>query len=512
VLIRTAQPALLRSRPTALLARLLAEDGYAVVVQECRGRHQSEGEFVPFQNEADDGAECLAWLSDRSWFDGRLGLVGFGYSAFCAFASASRAIGRVGALVAGFGSRDPHAGLHSGGALELLTALRFAALHSERGEISASRLDLERAGRFRPVRLADRVALRRVDWFREWLEHPTRDAFWQERTPPLPSPAPPTLLLASWYEPTLGAQLRDHAALLAAARRGAGPEPELVIGAWAGAKGRRAARPPARQGALAVSLRETRAFLERRLGAGAAAAAPVRVFVGGERRWREAATWPLPDARPYRLHLRSGGRANSLVGYGRLDEQAPGAEPPDRFVYDPADPVPSRGGALPGPHGGGRDQRAVEARADVLCYASAPLERERVVAGAVRVRLHVASGAPDTDFTAKLVAVERDGTSVHLCEGIARCRWRAGGDEPTWLEPDQPIQLDIDLGAAAFRFGADQRIRLEISSSSVPRFDANGNVRDDPARVDPEACRPARQTVYHDAEHPSQLLLEVLPG
>jgi putative CocE/NonD family hydrolase len=263
---------------------------------------------------------------------------------------------------------------------------------------------------------------------------------------------------------------------------------------------------------VAVCLRETGAFLERHLEGATRIPAPVRVFVGGERRWREAAAWPIPEAEPLRLHLRSGGRANSLVGDGRLEEEAPGAEElPDRFTYDPSDPVPSCGGALPGPGGGAADQRALEARADVLCYTSAPLESERLVLGPVRVLLHVASSAPDTDFSAKLVDVDRDGAAVHLCEGIARCRWRAGGDEPTWLEPDEPIQLAIDLGAAAFRFGTGHRIRLEISSSNVPRFDGNGNVRAEPARLTTDACETARQTVFHEAERPSQLLLEVLP-
>ncbi len=512
VLLRTAQPAHARGQLSAQLARLLAESGYAVVVQECRGRHASEGEFVPFASEASDGAEAVDWVTSQPWCDGRLALVGFGYSAYTAFAAASRAAGRVFALVAGFAAREPHAMLHSGGALQLAGALRFAASHSESGVVAEGRLDLLRGGRYRPVREADRVTLRRVDWYRDWLDHPRPDAFWRERTPPLPTPVPPALLVSSWYEPTLGALLGDYAALCEAARSSGGAAPELVVGPWS-AGGRAAARLRRGQRALAVTLRETLAFLERRLrGDAGPAPAPVRVLVGGEARWRLAAQWPLPGLREERLHLRSRGRANSLVGDGRLEAEPPATgEPADHFRYDPDDPVPSCGGALPAALGGPRDQRSVEARDDVLCYATRTLERDLVLAGPVRVRLHVASSAPDTDFTAKLVDVDPHGVARHLCEGITRCRWREGGEAPSWLAAGEPTPIAIDLSATGFRFPAGHRIRLEISSSSVPRFDRNGNVLSEPARVDTGSSRSAEQTIFHDAERPSQLLLPVLP-
>jgi putative CocE/NonD family hydrolase len=512
VLLRTAQPAHARSQLTARLAQLVAESGYAVVVQECRGRDASEGGFVPFSAEAADGAEAIDWVGAQPWFDGRLALVGFGYSGFTAFAAASRAPDRVAALVVGFAGRDPHAMLYRGGALQLASALRFAARHSDAAGVPDRRLDLLRGGGFRPVREADRVTLRRVDWYRDWLDHPRRDGFWRERTPPLPRPVPPALLVSSWYEPTLDALLADYAELREAAAGSGGAAPELVLGPWA-AGGGAAARLRRGQRVLAVTLRETLAFLERHLrGQPGADTAPVRVLLAGESRWRLAPQWPQPGLREQRLHLRSRGRANSLVGDGRLEEEAPAAEePPDHFRFDPDDPAPSCGGALPGALGGPSDQRRVEARDDVLCYATQPLERELVVAGPVRVTLHVASSAPDTDFTAKLVQVDPNGSSLHLCEGITRCRWRHGGDEPRWLEPGEPTRIDIELGACGFRLAAGQRIRLEISSSSVPRFDRNGNVCDEPARVGPGSSQPAEQTVFHDAARPSQLLLPVLP-
>jgi hypothetical protein len=133
----------------------------------------------------------------------------------------------------------------------------------------------------------------------------------------------------------------------------------------------------------------------------------------------------------------------------------------------------------------------------------------------VRVVLHAASSAPDTDFTAKLVDVEPGGRAGFVCEGIVRARWRAGGAEPSWLAGDAPVELPIDLGPAFHRFRAGHRPRLEISSSSFPRFDRNPNTREEPGRADAGASEVARQTVLHEAAHPSRLelfVLEPTPG
>jgi putative CocE/NonD family hydrolase len=227
--------------------------------------------------------------------------------------------------------------------------------------------------------------------------------------------------------------------------------------------------------------------------------------VGGVERWREARAWPLPEVEERVLYLHSGGSANSLAGDGRLGEGAPSDdEPADRFTFDPSDPVPAVGGSAPA------DQRAVEARADVLCYTAPPLSAPLEVTGRVRVVLFAASSAPDTDFTAKLVAVDGQGAALDLCHGILRCR-RRGGDSTAWLEADRPQRLEIDLWATSWRLAAGDRIRLEISSSNFPRFDRNSNTRVEPGRARPDQCLPARQTVYHEAEHPSHAILPVAP-
>jgi hypothetical protein len=503
VLIRTPYGARSFRVPMRLLARLFAEAGYACALQDVRGRYESEGQFEPFVNEAADGERTLAWLLDQAWCDGRLALVGFSYLAFTAWAAAARAPDAVRAVAVGIGASDFHPVFYPGGAFSLETALRWAASLGERADVPEWRIDLARALRFRPVRAADRVAIRERSFYRDWLDHPRRDEFWRARSAPLER-MPAALLLAGWYDLFLGPQLADYAAL--AAGGAAARPPRLVVGPWTHGRYARWSFGPREQWFAHVAASEILAFLDRELGDdGAPAARPVRLFELGGRGWIDADAWPPPGTAERSLYLRGAGRANTLAGDGRLELEAPGgAEPPDRFDYDPASPVPSLGGALLGPCGA-LDQRPVELRPDVLCYTSAPLDRDLHLAGPVRAVLFVASSAPDTDFTAKLVDVAPDGLATNLCEGVARCRWRLGGTEPAWLEPGAAVRLEIDLAATCARIARGHRLRLEVSSSSLPRFDRNPNTRDDPARA--ERGAPARQTVLHDTEHPSRLVL-----
>jgi putative CocE/NonD family hydrolase len=240
---------------------------------------------------------------------------------------------------------------------------------------------------------------------------------------------------------------------------------------------------------------------------------PVKLFVMGVDRWRDEQEWPLARTRWTPYYLRSGGRANTLHGDGRLDPRPPGEEPADGYVYDPAHPVPTMGGCnccnpeiVPW---GVYDQRPVEVREDVLVYTSPPLERDVEVTGPIVVHLFAATDGPDTDFTAKLVDVFPDGTAWNLCDGIVRGRYRNGRGPAEVLRPGEVYEFVIDCWVTANVFRAGHAIRLEISSSNFPRFDRNLNTG---APIgDDTAPRPARQRVLHDAAHPSHVVLPIVP-
>ncbi|HEY8152670.1 MAG TPA: CocE/NonD family hydrolase [Myxococcota bacterium] len=488
VLMRTSEPSHRPGHAAASLGRLIAESGFAVVLQECRGRHASEGRFAPFLNEAADGGDAIAWIASQEWFDGRLGLLGWGYSGFAAWAALSRSPRPVAALVAAFAARDPFAWLRPGGALALELALRWGVGVGEREAEDPGRLDLERGLSHRPLREADRVTLKRVDWFREWIEHPARDAYWEARSPALPEAPPPTLLIAGWRHPALAAQLADLPALREAARRRGAPEPELVIGPWPGGQPPRREARRTRSRAGAESLRAALDFLARRLRGEPAARAPVRVFMRGASVWREASAWPLPNARSLALHLRGGGRANGRTGDGALLREAPpGEEPADRYSYDPRDPALA-------------DDPATECRHDVLCYTTEPLPEPLLIGGPVGAVLFAESSAAVTDFTATLVALAPDGKQQTLCDGVLRSRGA----------PGETRRLELDLGAACARLETGGRLRLRVSSSAFPRWDRPSHTEVEPGAAAESEIAPARQTVFHDRERPSHLRLSLL--
>ena len=239
---------------------------------------------------------------------------------------------------------------------------------------------------------------------------------------------------------------------------------------------------------------------------------PVRIFVMGANEWRDEDSWPLPRAKAVKYFLHSAKAANGLHGDGALSNEAPVGESADQFVYDPANPVPTTGGPLccDGTHlpGGPKDQRAVEARDDVLIYSTPALERDTEVTGHILLELWAKSSAVDTDFTAKLVDVWPNGFAQNLTEGIVRGRYRDSQEKPELLNPGQPYKLAVDLWSTSNVFKKGHKIRLEISSSNFPRFDRNMNTGESGQFATRSIT--ATNTVLHDTEHASVLLLPVV--
>ncbi len=506
------------------------EAGYVVVIQDTRGRYASEGEFAPFVAETDDGYDTVEWCAAQPWSNGRVGMYGISYVGATQWLAAIGAPPHLMAIFPALTAADYHDGwVYQGGALSLAFSAswtaQFLALpqlarlgltpDERRGDESRITQSLERLRRsLAHLPLAELPLLKRTGlapYFYEWLEHPAEDAYWR-RISILANHdrvTVPAFNFGGWYDlflagpPRNFAGLRQHAAT-EAARTGQ----RLLIGPWTHNSPSIAQAGEMNFGSVAtlsmddLQLRWFDYWL-REVDNGIMDEPPVRLFVMGKG-WRDEQEWPLARTSYTPFYLHSGGRAQSLDGDGSLSQEPPASEPPDVYLYNPVNPVPTAGG------GGVSDQRGVERRTDVLVYSTPPLRQAVEVTGPVTLVLYASSSAPDTDFTGKLVDVAPNGYARNLCDGILRVRYRNSPAGSELLEPGRLYQFTLDLLATSNLFQSGHQIRVEVSSSSFPRYDRNPNSGEDPATA--RSFLPAVQTVYHDADHPTHLLLPVIPA
>jgi uncharacterized protein len=519
----------------------LVEAGYAVVYQDCRGTFRSGGELVPMLNEADDGADTLAWLTEQTWCDGNIGTYGASYLGFVQWASALAAPGKLKAIAPAVTTTDYYTTpwYAEGGALSLhaiqswTTLMALAevqrAMAAGSGDMQtmiglvAMAADPDPHLAELPVR-ARPLLEKQWPWWGDILAHPARDAFWQElsvidRIEDITAPA---LNIGGWFDIFAGntartfTEMRNRAGS-AAAREGT----RLIIGPWDHLNST-GIYPDRKFGLMADALYNDltgahQRFFDRWLRGRQGATdgdAPVRIFVMGIDQWRDEQDWPLPDTTYTDYFLGGSGRANTADGDGVLSTEAPGAEHADVYLYDPRRPVPTLGGRVMLPStanaAGAVDQRKAEARDDVLCYSTPVLERPVEVTGHVSLTLFVSSSAVDTDFTGKLVDVFPDGRAIFLTDGILRARYRNSLAEPEPLSPGEVYEVTLDLSVTSNVFLPGHRIRLEVSSSNFPRFDRNTNTGGTVIEDGEEDLVIAVNRVLHGPEHPSRLVLPVI--
>ncbi len=519
-----------------------ASRGYALLVQDVRGRFASEGAFYTFRHEVEDGYDTVEWAAGQPWSDGNVGMYGASYMGATQWLAALAKPPHLRCLVPMITASDYHEGwTYQGGAFQLgfnlswtlanLVLTNLSHFKLTPADLAAVRAELIDAvdrmcGAFEHLPLDAYPMLRKhglADYYYDWLAHPDDDAYWHQwniesRHAEITVPA---LNIGGWYDIFLGGTLRNFLGM-----RRNGPTPaarsqRLIVGPWFHGLLWPNINGEVDFGVLsqgvaidldAILLRWYDHWLKG-IDTGMLAEPPVKLFVMGENRWRDESDWPTTRARETRFYLHGGGRAATLAGDGRLGTEAPGHEPADHYLYDPRNPVPTRGGALccwqAAVPAGAYDQCQVEARPDVLVYTTPPLEVPVEVVGPVIAKLWAASSAPDTDFTAKLVDVEPSGYARNLTDGIVRARYRESTARTSLIEPGRVYEYTIDLWATANVFKAGHRVRLEISSSNFPRFDRNPNTgRPFPSEAE---LRPAMQTIFHDETRPSHVVLPIIP-
>ncbi|MEA5449967.1 CocE/NonD family hydrolase [Leptolyngbya sp. CCNP1308] len=488
------------------IGHLWASHGYTTVIQGTRGRYESGGSYdPPFLNEAQDGRATLEWITQQPWYDGQIGMWGGSYFGYTQWVLADQVDPGLSALIPQICSTDFYRMFYPGGAFSLESALYWATLSYGPRDIPLPSEQLRRGFEGWPLLEADDRAVQNIPFFDTWASHTERDRYWQavDGTGRARQLQAPTLLMAGWYDPFLPTQLTDFEQIRAHAAPPVAEATRLVIGPWTHANTVTFPDGSRPRNYRFESIGPSLPWFDQQLKGDPTMAYPdpVLIYVMGANTWRGESAWPLPRTRYTAYYLHSNGRANTLNGDGLLSLEPPGEdEVSDRFIYDPQNPVPSAGGTMLGPNAGIQPQNAVEERQDVLVYTT-PLLRDAIeVTGPVQLRLQVSTTAPHTDFTAKLVDVHPDGTSYNVSEGILRRRYD---------KTQTPTEIAIDLWPTSQVFFPGHRIRLEVSSSSYPRFDRNPNTgRNIPTERQPVT---ATQTVYHHAAAVSRLILPIIP-
>jgi putative CocE/NonD family hydrolase len=482
-----------RGFPYALLsAQLYAERGYHVLLQSARGTFGSGGTFVPAVSEPDDGQDTVAWLRTQGWFDGRLATAGGSYLGFTQWALVVDPPPELKAMVVMIGVHDLADAAYQQGPLDLFNMLSWSDLLSHQENVGSV------AGLIRMMRAERRLrgALERLPlrgtmedlggkgapWYDEWIDHPdVHDPYWERFrvTEALTRTTVPTLLIGGWHDYFLNQTLEQYQTL-----RSRDVEVALTVGPWTHLTVDNTIAMP-----QAISWLDThvagRAPVTRE--------APVQVFVGGAGEWQKHQSWPPGDTTTTTWYLRA---AQQLTPARTADDGGT-----TQFRYDPADPTPSVGGRLMAPSGGAKDNRKLEARADVLTFTTAPLTEAVEVHGRPVVELHLASDNSNADLFARVCDVDPAGRSINVTDRIIPC-----SDPDT--RPGEVRKVKITLDPTAHRFDVGHRIRLQISGGAFPRFARNPGTGEAPGTA--TMLKPVMHTVHHSAARPSNIALPVV--
>jgi len=521
-----------------------AQAGYVVVIQDVRGRFQSEGApFYMYKNEFNDGYDSVEWAATLPYSDGNVGMFGASYMGATQWQAAVMEPPHLKAIFPVTWATDAY--LFRGGAFELGLANYWtinsigpdAVLKGKAGEPDVMQdfmglvkeIDnMDDAYGYLPIKDAPWLQLGNhfAKFYEEIIEHELYDEFHENLSVKVkPDKIKiPAFCLAGWYDLLLGQDLEHYKNLM---ENGKSQEMKdnikLMIGPWAHASFANVV------GDLNFGLASSGLLLELKqdltklhlqwfdywlkgIDNGISDEAPVKIFVMGQNKWREEQEWPLARTQYIPYYLHSSGNANTRFGDGFLSIEPPTNEEPDQYVYDPNKPVLTNGGNIlmtmdyaKGP----LDQSQLEERKDILVYTTDNLDRDIEVTGPVVVKLYASSSAVDTDFVARLIDVHPDGKAYNIADGIIRARFRNKDKQPSFINPGEVYEYHIDLLATSNLFKKGHRIRIEITSSNFPRYDLNPNTGK--LSKESEELLPATQTIFHNEKYPSQIILPIIP-
>ncbi len=498
-------------------AKFFAQCGYVYVIQDCRGKNDSEGTFHPFFDDPTDGFDTLSWCARQEWSNGILGTIGASYQAWNQWAAATLSPPNLKAMICIVALPDPVVNVPFQNGALVLWMSEWMALVEGRKNTDLSIYDTLKLFEHIPLKTTDKAFGRKSTFWQNWIDHPSADAYWKKSfyQDKFDRIDVPVLHVSGWYDDDI---IGTHLNYIGMSKNGksehARNNQKLIIGPWQHHVNvsRKLGDIDFGESAL-IDLRSIElGWFDHWLKGvdnGIVSEPKVEIFTMGSNVWRKSDSWPLRETRHVKYFIHSTGRANTSVGDGTLTASEPTLEEiADEYSYDPSAPCPNiydtSAVAAENPY----DQRPIERREDVLVYSSPPLTSELEITGPVQVNLYASSSAPDTDFWAQLTDVFPNGYSMHLTEGIIRGRYRNSLEKPELLEPGKIYEFRIDLWITSNLFQRGHRVRLDISSSSFPKYDRNPNTGHD-FGVDSELAV-AQQRVYHSRKYPSHLALPVI--
>jgi len=508
-----------------------AKRGYIGIVQDVRGRYESDGKWEPFRDEANDGHDTIEWIAKQDFSNGKIAMQGGSYLGHNQWAAASQSPPSLDAIFPSVASTNLYANwITMGGAFRLSFNYGWGVVRMPNrimlpqywhtAAYTPEELTYDNILMHLPLKDGDlKSAGYAVQHYRDWVKHESYDDYWkaisdEERFEKVLVPAYNT---GGWFDIFLMGTLDGYVGMK---NRGGTPEArkgtKLLVGPWGHGPGTSFGDLDFGAHAFVDLFEEELRYYDFHLKGiqnGIDTEKPVKIFYMGENKWRHEDNWPIPGTQYKALYMTGDGPANTLRGEGKLTFEKPSKSGIDNYLYDPNQPVMTYGGnnccgtpTIAGP----KDQRNIERRNDVLVYTSEFLTEPITVAGPITMNLHAATDGPDTDWMIKLVDVYPDGSAYPVSEGILRARFKDGLDKINLLTPNQVYEFEIEMMGTANVFQPGHRIRIDITSSNFPQFDRNPNTGK-PQGSDAEV-RIAKQTIHHGGAKPSHIVLPIVNG
>lgn len=496
--------------------------GYTFVAQDCRGRFESEGVFIPYNNEGQDGYDAIEWLVRQPWCNGRVGMWGSSYVGATQWqAAVEQPPGLVSILPVATWSSF-YRNLYLGGAVRLSLIAGWARNHSVRPAGITPPADWDATLMHLPLSEVDSKMGWSTPWLKGMLTHPRPDGFWKrlELSDQVIQLQLPMQHVVGYYDFFSRETVGSFERMRKQARHpGTRNQQQLILGPWDhGTIGQSKVGEVdfgshAQWDKYAANVKWFDRYLKQDAAALATPFDPVRYFSMGDNTWHTAQTWPPNGFRQTNFFLHSGGNANTLHGDGTLNRKAPTTqERSDRFIADPANPTP----ACPVTDARPRhrptwapvNQQKTEEREDVLVYTSEPLLKPLVFAGNIKALLYVSADTPDADWVVKLVDVFPNGFAQNLAVGLLRGRFRDSELKTTPLTPGQIYEITVDLGPVAAQISPGHRMRVDISGAYFPLFDRNPNTGEGPFG---QRTMLSTEYVFHRSGAASRIILPIKP-